>query len=227
MSQAAFRHEFKLAINLSDYFEIRQRLRAVARYDAHSNPGGWYKIRSLYFDNIHDKALKEKIDGVNNREKFRIRYYNDDPSFIKLEKKSKINGLCQKTAAIITKEQCDRLLEGDTIWMRESDNGLFVELYAKLQYQQLRPKTIVDYIREPFTYPAGNVRVTLDRQISSGLFSQNLFDCTLPTVKPDQNAIILEIKYDSFIPDIINDITQIKNRLPAAFSKYAACRMYG
>ena len=227
MSQAAFRHEFKLAINLSDYFEIRQRLRAVARYDAHSNPGGWYKIRSLYFDNIHDKALKEKIDGVNNREKFRIRYYNDDPSFIKLEKKSKINGLCQKTAAIITKEQCSRLLEGDTAWMRESDNGLFVELYAKLQYQQLRPKTIVDYIREPFTYPAGNVRVTLDRQISSGLFSQNLFDYTLPTVKPDQNAIILEIKYDSFIPDIINDITQIKNRLPAAFSKYAACRMYG
>lgn len=227
MSQAAFRHEFKLAINLSDYFEIRQRLRAVACYDAHSNPGGWYKIRSLYFDNIHDKALKEKIDGVNNREKFRIRYYNDDPSFIKLEKKSKINGLCQKTAAIITKEQCSRLLEGDTIWMRESDNGLFVELYAKLQYQQLRPKTIVDYIREPFTYPAGNVRVTLDRQISSGLFSQNLFDCELPTVKPSQNTIILEIKYDSFIPDIINDITQIKNRLPAAFSKYAACRMYG
>jgi hypothetical protein len=57
-----------------------------------------------------DKNLKEKLYGVNNREKFRIRYYNDDPSFIKLEKKTKVNGLGTKLSAPLTKAECEKLL---------------------------------------------------------------------------------------------------------------------
>jgi hypothetical protein len=94
MGNLKLRHELKHYINNFDYYALRSRLKAVARYDPHSGDDGKYRVRSLYFDNLNDKALREKIDGVNNREKFRIRYYNDDTSFIKLEKKSKINGLC-------------------------------------------------------------------------------------------------------------------------------------
>ena len=50
---------------------------AVMARDAHTQQGV-YRIRSLYFDNLADKALREKLDGVNGREKFRIRYYNGD-----------------------------------------------------------------------------------------------------------------------------------------------------
>lgn len=74
---------------------LRARLRAVMAWDEHS-VNGKYEIRSLYFDNLADRALREKIDGVNSREKFRVRYYNGDTSFILLEKKSKCSGLCSK-----------------------------------------------------------------------------------------------------------------------------------
>lgn len=102
-----FRHEWKHEINISDLIILRQRLRAVAKPDIHAVDGR-YTIRSLYFDNISDKALREKIDGVNRREKFRLRYYNEDLSVIRLEKKSKYDGLGRKQMAILSKEETGR-----------------------------------------------------------------------------------------------------------------------
>ena len=74
-----YRHEWKHEISTSDMIAIRQRMRAIAKSDTHALDGK-YRIRSLYFDNLADRALREKIDGANCREKFRIRYYNGDPS---------------------------------------------------------------------------------------------------------------------------------------------------
>ena len=103
MEQAgAFRHELKYALSPGDELALRRRIRAVIPHDAHAGPDGRYRIRSIYFDNIYDKALREKIDGVQKREKFRIRYYNDDLSYIVLEKKFKYNALCQKLEAPLT-----------------------------------------------------------------------------------------------------------------------------
>ncbi len=102
MKKQKFRHELKHYINISDYFALKSRLKHIARLDRFAGSDGTYKIRSLYFDNPDNKALMEKINGINNREKFRIRFYNDDPSFIKLEKKSKVNGLCTKKAIDIS-----------------------------------------------------------------------------------------------------------------------------
>ena len=76
-----FRHEVKHEITGHDMLILRQRLRAVMKPDAHA-VNGQYEIRSLYFDNLDDKALREKLDGVNIREKYRIRLYNNDPSII-------------------------------------------------------------------------------------------------------------------------------------------------
>ncbi len=93
--EAIYRHEWKHIINAADKIAIRQRMRAVAHTDKNATDGR-YVIRSLYFDNLADKALREKLDGVNLREKFRIRYYNGDTEHIFLEKKSKKNGLGTK-----------------------------------------------------------------------------------------------------------------------------------
>ena len=113
-----YRHEWKHEIDYADLLILRQRLKAVTKRDTHTTDGK-YEIRSLYFDNINDKALREKIDGVNIREKFRIRYYNGDTSFIKLEKKSKINGLCAKESAILTIYDVMRILDGDIEWKKD------------------------------------------------------------------------------------------------------------
>lgn len=221
------RHEIKVFITLSDYISIKNRLKNFANLDKNAGDRGIYHIRSLYFDNFNDKALMEKISGFNNREKFRIRFYNHNHSFIKLEKKSKSNGLCYKSSASLTKEECKKILNGDIEFLKESNKNLLKEFYCKLKYQCLKPKTIVDYTREAYIFNAGNVRITFDYNIKSGLYSTNIFDPNLPTLGlVNDNPIILEIKYDNFLPDIIRDFVQTNTRRQTAVSKYAACRLF-
>lgn len=221
-----YRHEWKHEINRADLFAIRSRLRAVAQSDPHTIDGKYF-IRSLYFDNLTDKALREKIDGVNMREKFRIRYYNNDTSLIRLEKKSKINGLETKISAPLTKEEAQRIVDGDYQFCLDSPHMLLRELYAKMKTQGLRPKTIVDYTREPFIYPPGNVRVTFDYDIRTGLYCTDFLDPDCVTVPAGDSPIILEVKWDEYLPSVIKDCVQQPGRRVTAFSKYAQCRVYG
>lgn len=221
------RHEYKIFLNYSDYLTVRSRLRAVIPHDNHVDETGEYKIRSLYFDNAYNKALWEKICGVSLREKFRIRCYNDNYDYIKLEKKSKIYGMCNKVSDTVTKEEVRRIIDGDIEWMLHSDRQLVSELYVKMKTEQLRPKTIVDYDREPFVYTAGNVRITLDRNIRTGVNSIDMLDPNVPTVLAEGKTIILEVKYDNYKPTLISDIVMVQDRLISSFSKYVACRNFG
>lgn len=221
-----FRHEWKHEINLSDLITIRQSMRAVAQPDSHAI-NGKYLIRSLYFDNPADKALREKLDGVSKREKFRIRYYNNDTSLIHLEKKSKIGDLCNKQSAVLTYEESAAIVTGNLEWMKDCSRPLLQELYFKMTVQELKPKTIVDYTREPFIYPPGNVRVTLDYNIRTGLSCTDFLNENCITIPAGDSPIILEVKWDNFLPSVIRDAVQLNGRHQTAFSKYAACRIYG
>ena len=228
MKQRTFRHELKYYLNMADYLIIKKRLSTIAGPDEHTGGNGSYRIRSLYFETPDDKALLEKLYGINEREKFRIRYYNEDTSFIRLEKKTKINNLTNKISAPVTKEECEKLIAGDTEWMKESENGLLIELYAKMKYELLRPKTLVDYMREPFVYRPGNVRVTFDTKISTGVNSTDMFNAKTPMIKTHgEPVIIMEVKYDNYLPAIIRSMVQVQNRRVTAFSKYAAARVFG
>ena len=221
-----FRHEWKHEISLSDLLVIRQRLRAVARADRYALDGS-YRIRSLYFDNARDKALREKLDGVRNREKFRIRYYNDDLSMILLEKKSKADNLGSKARERLSLEEARAIARGDWDWMAHCGNPLTEELHRKMVTQGLRPKVIVEYRREPFLYDPGNVRVTLDYQLRTSPRCADFLSPDCVTIPAGRAPIILEVKWDAFLPDIIRDAVQLDGRHTAAFSKYAACRIYG
>lgn len=221
-----FRHEWKHEIDLSDLTALRRRLRAAARPDPHA-PGGRYQIRSLYFDTPSDRALREKIDGVDRREKFRIRCYDLDPSFIRLEKKSKANGLCRKEAAHLSAGEVRALLAGDLGWMKGGGRDLVWELHARMTGSLLRPRTIVDYTREAFVFGPGDVRITLDYGIRTGLAATDLLDPDCVTVPVPGDPLLLEVKWGAYLPDVIRDAVQLPGRRTEAFSKYAACRRYG
>ncbi len=221
-----FRHEWKIEITAADHFALRSRLRAIMSYDTHAVDGGYF-VRSLYFDSPTDRALREKVDGVNAREKFRIRYYNGDTGFLSLEKKSKWNGLCRKCSVPITAEQAQAIVNGDFSWMMQSNLPLVQELYCKIRSQELRPKTVVDYMREPFVYGPGNVRVTFDHSIRTGLRNTDFLNASSVTVPAGDAPILMEVKWDAFLPDIIRDAIQLPGRRASAFSKYAQCRIYG
>lgn len=221
-----FRHEWKHEINYSDLLIIRQRLRAVAKPDENAI-NGRYMIRSLYFDSPANKVLQEKLNGQLYREKFRIRYYNGNTKDIVLEKKSKYNALGTKEKAALTVQQAQAIASNDFFWMHESKEPLISELYYKITTQGLRPKTIVDYIREPFVYAPGNVRVTMDYDIRTGLYCTDFLNPDCPMISAGDAPIILEVKWDAFLPSIIRDAVQIPGRFTESFSKYSACRIYG
>ena len=221
-----YRHEWKHEITYCDLLAIRARLRAVMQSDPHAKDGR-YLIRSLYFDNANDKALREKLDGVNLREKFRIRYYNNDPSVIHLEKKSKLNGLGTKFSAALSAQEAQDIVDGHLAWMVDSPQPLVRELYCKMRYQGMLPKTIVDYTREPFIFRPGNVRVTLDYDIRTGLNCTDFLNPKAITIPAGDAPLLVEVKWDEFLPSIIRDAVSIPDRRVGSFSKYAQCRVYG
>jgi len=218
------RHELKHYINAADYAQIRARLRAVAKPDEHAGEDGGYTIRSLYFDNYSDKAVIEKLSGQSRREKFRFRIYNGDTSFIRLERKSKANRLTYKESAAITAQQCEELLAGRYDCLKQPDIPLLMELYTKIHYQNLRPRSIVEYHREAHKFHAGNVRVTFDTRIRTSNSVIGFLKPSLTTI-PAASAIIMEVKYDGFLPDIIRDVLKIGNRNQTEFSKYLVARL--
>lgn len=221
-----YRHEIKHFITPADAVSIRQSLSAVASIDAHAQKEGAYRIRSLYFDDLQNTALWEKLDGVNERRKFRIRYYNADLSYIMLECKMKRDNVGCKLQQRLTEDELRRIIEGDITWMAASGKPLLVALYVEMKTKGLRPKCVVEYMRVPFVYGPGNVRVTIDWNIRTGPPGQ-FMDPRGLTLPVDGDPMLLEVKWDEYLPSIIRRATALKSRGPTAFSKYAACRVYG
>jgi len=219
------RHEWKHIISPSDKAQLTARLSTLCAPDPHYGAAS-YHVRSLYFDNVYDKVLGERLQGLECREKFRIRYYNFDDSYIVLEKKSKFNQLCGKQSTPVTRQETEALLRGEIGWLLQKDSSLCRELYAKMRGQLLKPKVIVDYTRCAFVYAPGNTRVTLDDNVRTGLSGLDFFNPELPTIPADiTRPIILEVKYDTFLPDNIRRAIRLDNRRTTNFSKYAACRL--
>lgn len=220
-----FRHEIKHEISYFDMLILRRRLKTVMQPDIHAE-NGKYIIRSLYFDNLDDKALREKLDGISDREKYRIRLYNNDPSVIHLECKVKHAGLGFKQVAVLTEQQARSIVDGNTDWMANSTDKVISDFYARSRFDGLSPKVIVDYTREPFVFAAGNVRVTLDYDIRTAFRSTDFLNPDCVTVPISDPVCILEVKWDNFLPDVVRYAVQLEDRHSTAFSKYAACRMY-
>ena len=169
------RHELKHQISPPEDLVLSGRLRRLFPHDSHAGADGSYRVTSLYLDTPYDAALREKLDGVDRREKFRLRYYGDDPAWLKLEKKFKVNGLCGKRSARLSREEGERLLAGEPDFLLEREEPLLAELYHKLRGSLLAPRTAVCYDREAFLYAPGNVRITLDRDVRTGLSPLDFF----------------------------------------------------
>lgn len=224
MPEAVYRHEYKYPITQAECELLKNRLGQVMKSDPHTI-NGQYVIRSLYFDNYRDDALMEKVDGANPRAKFRIRIYNGSDDVITLEKKVKSRELTQKLQARLSREECDRIIAGDFDWMIGDSRELVTELYIQMRGNALRPKTLVEYTRIPFIYDAGNVRVTLDCDIRTGVYSTDLFSPEPLVSTGDLN--VLEVKYDRFLPDIIRTLLSPVGKVRESFSKYEAARKFG
>lgn len=223
-SNIPMRHELKHQISFLEDLVLVNKCRKIFHHDAHAVNGS-YMVNSLYFDTFDDSAYKDKINGVNIREKFRIRYYNNDLSYIKLEKKFKKNGLCGKVSTRLSFDQTKALMDQKIDWLIHSNDSLLIELYAKIKNQGLHPASVVTYKREPFVYPYDNVRITFDRYLATTHSIQSFLSIgsTMPLLP---TITVLEVKYDRYLADVVRMILQVNNRRHGATSKYTLARYY-
>ena len=217
------RHELKYFITPAELTVLRNTLAPLMQLDQ----GHEYLIRSLYFDTINDDALEEKIAGVGNRKKYRIRIYNFSDRVIKLECKSKYGDLISKQSVSIPRELADQLIAGDPEGLQRMRHPLLHDVYREMKTQLLRPVVIVDYVREAYIHPAEEVRITFDKQIRTGLYQTDMFNPNIPTYPVfDDPVEVLEVKYDEFLPTYMQAILSGITAQRSAVSKYTWCRRY-
>lgn len=222
-----WRKEMKYSLTEAESRLLASKLAVFMQRDSHAE-NGMYFIRSLYFDNLYDKALREKLSGVAVRDKFRIRYYDFNMDFIRLEKKSKRYALGHKYQCRLTAEEVKKIILGTWEWMAEDERPLVRELYLKMKLELFRPSVIVDYQREPFTYAPGNVRITFDKKLRACKDVRAFFQKDAPTVPiMTDGKCIMELKYDDFLPDVIHRTVLTTKTREQAYSKFAACRIHG
>lgn len=221
------RHELKFNINHIDYRVLRSRLSAVMSRDAHSGPEGLYHIRSLYFDDYRNSALAEKQAGVYRRKKYRIRIYNHSDSVIKLEKKTKVDQYISKEVARLSMEDAKRIISGDVAFLASSKDRLLRAFYIESRCKLLRPNVIVEYYREAYTHPVGNVRITFDTDLHTGMGCTDLFNPDIFTMRViDEPGVILEIKYDNALPKHIQGLIPNTILPRTAIGKFVIARKF-
>lgn len=225
MKEYKYRHELKFKISNSAAEVLKQKLSLILKKDKNAYySDGSYLIKSLYFDDLDSTSYYEKMDGVLYRKKYRIRIYNNNDEFIRLEKKMKHNTYTAKEQILISKDIYSKILNGklDEI---DSPTGLLEEFITNSKTKHLVPSVIVLYHRIAFTYPISEVRITFDSHIQSGLYNYDLFDKEVPMYDVSEPVKqVLEVKFNEVLPlhiaNILNDIPSCKE----AVSKFAICR---
>lgn len=223
MDAGNYRQELKFICTEAALFHMENKIRHICRPDKHADASGSYLVRSLYFDTFDDRCYSENLAGTDRRKKYRIRIYNDQTDEIHLECKYSRHGLKSKEMCPLTKEQYQALMKNRRISPREE---LLQRFLAEKSMELLSPKIIVEYVRTPYLFPAGNVRITFDREIRA---SSRVFDfpgkiAGLQYILP-QDVHILEVKYDRMLPGAILELLAAGQDLRrTSFSKYALCR---
>lgn len=220
-----YRNEIKFIINKDSAEILKHKLSLIMDLDQNSTEDNSYLIRSLYFDDINSTAYYEKMDGVEYRKKYRIRLYNNDTNFIRLECKYKHENKTSKDQILIDKNICDRIIDGSIKNLKIEEENLLTKFIIDSKLNNLVPSIIVDYKRLAYTYPVSEVRVTFDSKIRSGRYNYNLYDEDLSTYKViDDNEVVLEVKFNEILPESIAIILSTVPMIRQAFSKFAICR---
>lgn len=224
----AMRHELKYYINYRDYVLLRGSLKALMSPDPFAGEDNSYHIRSLYFDDINETALREKIAGNDYRRKYRIRIYNLLDDNIKFEKKYKVGQYIGKKSIRLDRGEYESIIAGDYAFLLDRREELAKELYLELRGSLLRPRVIVDYIREAYVSPFENCRITFDKDLKAGIMLKDIFDPNIPLMPMYENGImVLEVKFNKFLPVTVKQVLNTVNAAGrSAISKYVISRKF-
>ena len=221
-----YRNEWKYICTEVDLELIRRRLGVLMKLDQNQRGRECYHIRSLYFDDAADNCFHANEEGLDYRKKFRLRIYNRSDEKIALEIKYKIHGFTKKESCSLSRKQCRILMDGGMPACYTDSPRPLKQLCLAIKTARMHPVAIVEYERTAFTAPAGNVRVTLDRNIAGSRYTARFLDETVPLLPVmEQGKHILEVKYDEVLPSYIAAALNMGRLEQTTFSKYCTCRL--
>lgn len=218
------RYELKYRVDPVKAAQLKQSLSPYLKQDVHNGADG-YMVRSLYFDSLSDTDFEQKVDGLDDRKKIRLRVYSPDAKTAKLEVKEKHNGLQRKRSLVIDRQQADALVRGNLIVLREMQDPFAFELWYLMETKIYRPKCIVEYSRYAMTSEDNDTRITFDSRLSATESSFELFNPNLmlyPVIVP--GAITLEVKYNNFLMSNIKNALSVNASMQESISKYIQSR---
>ena len=220
------RKELKYYISYNEYVVLSNLLRKVMSEDKHNNEAlGGYFIRSLYFDTLDNRAYEEKMAGIEKRAKYRIRIYDVNTKQVKFEIKSKFKDCIVKETAIISREDAVEMQNMNYEVMLKYNNRVLNKVYKEFKKSQFYPVVVVDYLREAFTHDFNKVRITFDSFLKSSSLQLDLFRKGPFLIKQlMKGIIIMEIKYNNFMPEPIKMALQLPSFERSAISKYCISR---
>lgn len=227
-NEKKLRYEKKYLISVKQARYLSHMLDAICFKDSNAQNMEQYIVRSMYFDDYQGNAYNDNETGVDNRVKYRIRIYDNSPDYISMERKIKKGNKIGKDRVEIAKGFYDAVLNDKIELLEYPDSNSMVNCFlTAYQTEYLRPMVIVDYVRKPYVYPEGDVRITFDEHISFSNNVEKFFDkkLFLQPVLPE-GMLLLEVKYTEFLPEFIHAQLERFNLQQCTYSKYYLCEKY-
>lgn len=224
MNLNIIRIELKYYVSYPDYLNLSKKLSMIMKKDQHDIDKGYF-IRSLYFDTINNKAFYEKMEGIEERKKYRLRIYDTKDKNVKFEIKKRINNQMLKETAVITKEDALEIQSQNYDVLIKYNNPILNKIYCEFKQEKFIPVVIVDYLRDAYVYDLNNIRITFDKSLKSDVSNLNLFENNISGPLLNENVVIMEIKYNHFLPEHIKKTLQISRFEREAISKYCISRI--
>lgn len=219
------RKEWKYVIPVSEYLRLEPWLCRIMHPDEHGE-NGTYLIRSLYFDSLNDRDLRDNLDGVQKKQKIRLRCYPPELTKAALECKSKNGSDGAKYRVELTADEVQAVASGDYSCLAQRRDAIARNIYLRMAQGGYQPKTVIEYQRTAYLYPASDTRITFDRgqratATGFGFLEEN--PSFLPLMSDGMG--VMEIKYNRFLPYPISELMQKLDRLSEANSKYTRARI--
>lgn len=215
------RREVKFLISLLQYKELESKLMLTMTPDSYGGPNGQYRVRSLYFDSPHDNDYVDVLKGAETRKKIRLRVYPPQGRVIKLEYKRKHGANQQKISISVTREQSMQMIAGSYGFLTELTQPLALTIYQEMAMHAYRPKILIEYLRQAYTAPGNDIRITFDTKIQASYHCRSLFSTRVnytPLLAEDYG--VLEVKYNRFLFTYLQNILRSLDAMPTAMGKY-------
>lgn len=220
------RHELKFYISRSDYEYACSVLNTLMKKDEHQSSERGYFIRSLYFDDVLDSSVEDKLDGIEFRDKYRLRIYDTEQDWAKLERKRKWNNFVKKSSVTVTKAEAEEIITGNYDCLLNKNSTDAVSIYFDLKRKCFRPVVIVDYIRDVYKLDYNEVRITFDKHLRANTEDFRLFSGEVATHPLQRDDLIeMEVKFNTCLPSWFKDFLNFESSVNLAISKYCHGRM--